>query len=81
MIAWPQVNRMLLGKLLQSFGFDVSMATDGREAVQRFLRQGTDFSCVWMVRFPRRYPSRCPTARHLGTFAVERAAWGTEVED
>ena len=78
-VAWPQVNRVLLGKLLQSFGFDVSMATDGREAVQRFLRQGTEFSCVWMVRFPRRYPFQCPVDRHLGTFAGERAAGGVGV--
>ena len=45
-----QVNRIILGKLLQSFGFDVCYSKDGLEAFEFFKEQGTDISCVWMVR-------------------------------
>ena len=45
----PQVNRIILGKLLQGFGFDVSFSANGQEAVQRFLRC-PDISCILMVR-------------------------------
>ena len=45
-----QVNRVILGRLLQSFGFDVCYSKDGLEAFEFFKEQGTDISCVWMVR-------------------------------
>ena len=48
-LALPQVNRIILGKLLQGFGFDVSYSANGQEAVQRFLRC-PDISCILMVR-------------------------------
>ncbi len=45
----PKVNRIILGKLLQGFGFDVCYSANGQEAVQRFLRC-PDISCILMVR-------------------------------
>ena len=48
-LALPQVNRIILGKLLQGFGFDVSYSANGQDAVQRFLRC-PDISCILMVR-------------------------------
>ena len=75
-LALPQVNRIILGKLLQSFGFDVSYSENGQEAVQRFLRC-PDISCILMVRLAGPLELCGPLSCCQGSFHVVFAAYNT----
>lgn len=47
------LNRIVLGKLLASFGFVVTYSSDGQEAVDTFLKRkesNEDFFMILMVR-------------------------------
>ncbi len=75
-----QVNRLILGKLLQSFGFDVFYSKDGQEAYEFYKEQGTDISCVWMVRLCQACLASTPYCLFICSYERVRsgaqALWG-----
>ena len=40
----------MLGRLLESLGYQVTFCSNGSEAVQHYARKDGIISCIWMVR-------------------------------
>ena len=44
-----QVGRVVLGRLLESLGYKVTIYRTGEEAVQFYARKHGTISCIWLV--------------------------------
>ena len=50
-VLYSQVDRTILGRLLESLGYQVTFCRNGEEAVRYYTKRAGNICSIWMVRF------------------------------